>query len=356
MAAHMTVSSKHPSWKERCLSNEKGTKGFLKETMEFNDSLDSDDPFAFANDSLAFLKLVNLFKGGRFLLLPGRENRVNLVHSCFMASNETGRGNDSAFGILGSRCSSPFKRVNIEQAVACQHSLRVTRSEERKELLAPPFKDFAKCKSVDKFRDSAADPGGKGCLSDALGKLPSACFVHRSIFKIFGTEGSMRAGDLAMRALKKFSKETKVESKNKEEDGDKETKRRIQLLLFLWSIENSRMSEVKLHDPPDNDVFDLFTQKIRKKLEKNSTPTKGESKEKEKLNSNGPPHPNGIDSQGRPGAGLQPTQLVSRQPHRQEKILKTCPRLPRQVTPRKISKRKERTRKQKQKERKERQA
>jgi hypothetical protein len=37
MAAYMTVSSRHPSWKEFYLSKKNGTEGLLKKTMELED-------------------------------------------------------------------------------------------------------------------------------------------------------------------------------------------------------------------------------------------------------------------------------------------------------------------------------
>ena len=62
MAAYMTISSRYPSWKECYLSKGKRTKGFLEETMKFDDSLASDEPFAFVDDPFAFLKLIDLFE------------------------------------------------------------------------------------------------------------------------------------------------------------------------------------------------------------------------------------------------------------------------------------------------------
>jgi hypothetical protein len=136
--------------------------------MKFEDSLLGDDPFTHVNDHFAFLNSVNFLEGEHFLLLPTGGNQVNLVHSCFEATVETG-GKALVFGILGSRRSSFFKQVSVGQAVLRQASLRVTRSEEEKEIQAPLMKDFAKCESADKFsRDSTAEPGGKGFSAKVL--------------------------------------------------------------------------------------------------------------------------------------------------------------------------------------------
>jgi hypothetical protein len=256
----MTISSRCAScWKEFCLSEKKGTKGFSNEPIEFGGSLaGTDDAFAFVNDPISFTNVVDLLEDECFLLLPAGGNRVNLVHSCFNATvDEEG---SSVFGILGSRRSSPLKRVNVGQAAKSKASPRDTRSEEGIEASIPSWKDLAKCKSPDKFRDSSARSGRvDGPPGEGPENLPSACFVHRSIFDIFGEEGSMRAGDLATKATENFSgsAEGKLEEDG-EEEGD--PRKRCQLLLFLWAVENFRMGKVGLSDPQDNDVFDRLAQ------------------------------------------------------------------------------------------------
>jgi hypothetical protein len=243
--------------------------------MKFENSLGSSGPFAFVNDPLAFSMLIGLLEDEYFLLLPASGKRVNLVHSCFKATAANSEG-ASIFGILGSKRSSLFKRVNIEQAVTHQASPRVTRSEERKDNLVPSMKAFARCICADNFRDSVARPEGKnGKPAEILGKFPSSCFVHRSIFQIFGDEGSMRAGELAMRALDNFEEESKEQE---EEDGD--PKKRTQLMLFLLSVKNLRMTTVNLRDPPppNNDIFDCLAQSTMRKLDKLETlESQGES-------------------------------------------------------------------------------
>jgi hypothetical protein len=281
MADYMTISSRHASWKEFYLSKKKGTrKGFFKEPMEFEGSLaGADDTFAFVNDPTSFTDMVDLLEDECFLMLPAGGNRVNLVHSCFKAT--AGKEGSSVFGILGSRRSSPFKRVNVGQAVRSKASPRVTRSEEGKDASIPSWKDLAKCKSPDEFRDSSAASGGvDGSPGEAFENLSSACFVHRSIFDIFGDEGSMRAGDLATKAIENFSESTEGELEEEgEEEGD--PRKRYQLLLFLWAVENFRMGKVSLSDPQDNDIFDRLAQMKMRKLDERpeKTPAEGSIKE-----------------------------------------------------------------------------
>ena len=63
MAGCMTASSRCATWKDFCILKEKGTKGLLNETMEFEDSLAKKDPWAFVNDSFSLLKMVDFFEG-----------------------------------------------------------------------------------------------------------------------------------------------------------------------------------------------------------------------------------------------------------------------------------------------------
>ena len=49
-------------------------------------------------------------------------------------------------------------------------------------------------------------------------------------------------------------------------------------MLFLWSVENLRVSKVNLSEPPDNDNFDALAQKTMHELDKEETSTKGKSK------------------------------------------------------------------------------
>jgi hypothetical protein len=119
MADHMTVSLRCASWKEFHLSKKKETKGFLKESTEFENLLAGvDDPFAFVNDPVAFTSVVDLLEEEHFLLLPAGGDRVNLAHSCFRATVD--KEGASILGILGSRRCSPFKRVNVWQAAKGQ--------------------------------------------------------------------------------------------------------------------------------------------------------------------------------------------------------------------------------------------
>ena len=264
MAAYMTITSRYPSCREFYLSKKKGTKGFLQEPLKLEDLVDRDASSTYANNPWEFMKVIEIVRDANFLLLPAGGNRVTLVHNCMNAIvDEKGH---SVFGILGSRKSSPFKRINVGQAVLHQAAPRVTRSEERKEVLGPLSKNLAKCTNADKFRDLVAKPGEGGHSAAALWKFPQSLFVHHFVFESFGREGSMRAGDLAMKILKNLSSNTEGDTEVKEESGEPE--KGAQLLPFLWSIENLRLSKVHLSEPPDNDRFDALAQKAMQKLDK----------------------------------------------------------------------------------------
>ena len=83
-----------------------------------------------------------------------------------------------------------------------------------------------------------------------------------------------------MKALKNFHQNAEDKSKNEEEN--EESEERSQLLVFLWSMQNNRMSKVSLHEPPENELFDSLAQEVMRKLDKKENPTEGEPKENEK--------------------------------------------------------------------------
>ena len=139
------------------------------------------------------------------------------------------------------------------------------------------MKDFAKCKSPDEFRALVADPGEGGHC------LPSSYFIHRSVFEVFGKEGSMRAEYLAMRAMWNFSTDNEDDSWKEEAHGD--PKKRTHLLLFLWSVKSYGINKVSLRDPPNNDIFDSLAQKSMKKLDKEETPIEKLPNEKARTSS-----------------------------------------------------------------------
>ena len=279
MAAYMTIKSRYSSWKDLYLSKKKGTKGFPKETIKLEELTTSGPSPTFVGDRYAFFRAIDFFEGESFLLLPAGGNQVSIVHNCFKANvEEIGL---SIFGILGSRRTSPFKRINVGQAVKRQATPRVTMSQERKEAWAPPSEDLAKCKSANDFRDSTDEPGGKGHSAAALREYPHACFVHPDVFEAFGKESTIRAGDLAMRILKSPNLNLGSDPDGTHrENPEKET----QLLLFLWSVENFRMSKVSLGEAPDNDDFDYMAQKIMRKLDKEESDSEGTPRRKGRPN------------------------------------------------------------------------
>jgi hypothetical protein len=68
------------------------------------------------------------------------------------------------------------------------------------------MKDFAKCESADEFRCLTSRARREGILNRSPSqKFPVVLLCPPICFKIFGEEAAMRAGDLAMKALKNFA-------------------------------------------------------------------------------------------------------------------------------------------------------
>jgi hypothetical protein len=104
------------------------------------------------------------------------------------------------FEVLGTRSTSPFKRVNIDQAVKPLSAPRVTRkSDEGKEVWLPTAEEFVDCKSADEFRDKVAE--GEGHPAAELWKYPQSCLVHLIVFEAFGFSSTKRARELALEII-----------------------------------------------------------------------------------------------------------------------------------------------------------
>ena len=270
MAAHMPISSRFPSWRDYHLSKKKERKELAGKTDE-NGGLIARAPFStFSNDPFSFMKAVDFFEGDSFLLLPAGGNRVSVVHNCFKVDVKDGSGL-SVFGILGSRISSPFKRVDVNQATRHQTAPKVTRSEERKEEWAPSAENLSKCKSADEFKDLLAKPGDKRYSADELWKYPHCCFAGYPVFEAFGEDCTKRAGDLAMEILRLHHEKARTEPEGEDERA-KVPEKEFKILLFLWAIENSWMKKVPLYDAPDNQIFDRLAQEVWQRLDKKEEP------------------------------------------------------------------------------------
>ena len=300
MAAYMTISSRFPSWREYHLSKEKETKKFLKKSGDEDRFLLTAGTFPFVHDPFNFMKEIDWFQGEAFLLLPAGGNKVSFIHNCFKADANDGSGL-SVFGILGSRVTSPFKRLNITQATKRQMPPQVTRSKEREEKWAPRAESLSKYNSADSFKGAFVEPGGEGYSAAELWKYPQCCFVNHDVIEAFGKDCTMRAGDLAMNILEAYleKRSSNVEEKDKtKEDPEKDLK----ILLFLWAVENDWMSKVILHEVPDNESFDILAQKVRSKLDNNQETTApkspshdseqedGPTSNNERIHSKNPPH------------------------------------------------------------------
>jgi hypothetical protein len=265
MAEYMTITSKHSSWKEYYLSKKKETNGFLHEFAENKLSVLDSISLEYVGRPDKFKKVVEFNSDDEnFLLLPAGGNRVSIVHSCFNLVNENKQ--NEIFGIFGTRSTSPFKRVSVEQAVRPLLAPRVTRKSKggRDNWLAP-VEEFLECMSADEFRDLVAKE--EGYPAAELWKYPQSCFVHPLVFEAFGNDSTKRAGDLALEIMRTLPEETG--SDFGEGDNDRSPDHHAQqILLFLWAIENLHATKVNLGEAPDSDKFDGRAQSVLGKLNK----------------------------------------------------------------------------------------
>jgi hypothetical protein len=103
------------SWGECYLEKGKESGNFgsiARGKLSFFDDL----PKKHASYKAALKGDVAEFNYGNFILIPVGTNKVRCIHSCFLFS-ELEKDPLQVIGILGSRRTSPFKSLNIDQAV-----------------------------------------------------------------------------------------------------------------------------------------------------------------------------------------------------------------------------------------------
>jgi hypothetical protein len=153
----------------------------------------------------------------------------------------------SVIGMLGSRTASPFKQMNIGQAVRCQAIPRMTRLEERNKTWAPQQNArAANAQTISETHMAGSSRGGRRArlLLSQTRRMFQCIFVTAIVFKAFGK-------DLALEILEIHRERLENEPKEKDKVKVKvDPEEEFKLLLFLWAVENSPTSKVHLTAAP----------------------------------------------------------------------------------------------------------
>ena len=123
-----TRNARYDSWEDYYLKKGKEETGLVRHLSQANLSALDGLPDEYADKPAIFKEKITLFPYGNFIIIPAGTNQIRCIHSCFVFSDP---GNPTeVIGILGSRRSSPFKSLNIDQAVRSFTEPRNTRNSE----------------------------------------------------------------------------------------------------------------------------------------------------------------------------------------------------------------------------------
>jgi hypothetical protein len=165
-------------------------------------------------------------------------------------------------GILGSRRTSPFKSLNIDQAVKRLLGPKTTRTSDpsRDEGWLPTMEEFIGCANADEFKNLVSEE--QEFPASELWERAQSFWIHPKIFEILDenldANKPQRAGKIAIEVMKAVSAYS---------DNEELPEQIHQLMLFLWSIENLRASKVSTTDAPSSELFDNRAQEVMKRLD-----------------------------------------------------------------------------------------
>jgi hypothetical protein len=271
-------STGYPSWASYYAKKkeEEGSIGLItNERYSIFDEL----PSSYAGDSSKFTMTVAAYPGFYFILLPAGDHKVRCLHQC-LVFGIPGYSPD-VFGILGQEKNSEFKRIHITAAVKRFEVPRVTRSQkaaEKAEFL-PTMEEFMECEVAEDFKKLRSKE--EAVPADEFLKRAQSVFLHPNIFEFIGAK-EMKAADLAIHVLFELSG---CLAEGRAEENQEVAEEVHKLLLFLWAVEQSYVSEVELTDPPVSSYFDALSREVKGKLEAKRT----QGQEKSPLGDGGPP-------------------------------------------------------------------
>jgi hypothetical protein len=165
-------------------------------------------------------------------------------------------------GVHGDKKHFEFKKLEIRDAVKRFELPCAQRSAENVDFL-PTMEEFMECESAEgslrtKKETFPADKFLKGAQSR---------FINPYIFGFAGAS-VIKAADLAINILFELSG---CLAEGRAEDNQEVAEEVHQVFLFLWAVEQSNVSEVKLSNPPSSSLFDTIANKVKEKLEPKPT-------------------------------------------------------------------------------------
>jgi hypothetical protein len=261
---------KHNTWTGfyREKRDEGGAFGdvFLERMTIFNETTLShlNDP-----NSLKLSVVSNTFN---FLLIPGPDKTIQLVHNIMLVPQEIGK-DPVMICTQGNRSTSPFQA--IPYSLICS-SVRNRRGTDKTNLkwTWPTMEQFLQTSSEQEFEELQAKKGTKITDESDFTSIPRHLFVHPLVFLTLDGRGACSAKEAGTKLVLRIQE---LQSSN----GDPEEAEEIMdftnsahlLLGFLWAVSRGQMPQTPLGHPPELDSVDEVCNLVLRRIREESEPT-----------------------------------------------------------------------------------
>ncbi len=126
---------------------------------------------------------------------------MKIIHNCFVHGDP---GNPTmVVGIFGTRRTSPFKTINIANAVTLIAKPRATRGGGNDISFLPSIEGFLGCGDAADFESLVAED--EDFPASQLWEKAQSFWLHPLIFEIAGGNSPFRAADLALAVMQELS-------------------------------------------------------------------------------------------------------------------------------------------------------
>jgi hypothetical protein len=225
------------------------------------------------NDSRA-LKLTIASHKASFILLPGTEKSLQLVHNVMLVPQ--GLGQDPlVICTQGNRSTSPFQVIPLDLITNATRSRRGTPKSDLRWTI-PTLDQFLETGSEDEFSKLQAETGTTIIDETDFTHIPRHLFTHPLVFLTLGGRGNSPAKEAGFKVVQKLQS---LQARCTPEDLD-EVKEFVQsahlLLGFIWAVSRGLIVPIAMTHPPELDnveeVCYIVLRRIREDSEQRDEP------------------------------------------------------------------------------------
>jgi hypothetical protein len=228
-----------------------------------------------------------------FLLVPGEEKNVQLLHHGLLHASQVGGTVDAVF-IHGNLSESPFKMIPIQDITTPLTTSTAGRTRADPFSHSPSLLDMCNAVSAETF--AALPPGDNKILQGH----PNHFLIDAIHFLKMNGRRTFPAAELAISIISSTLRLPDENDENRErqddededddDDGLEQEKDQIKesrdshesLLAYLWTISQSNAPPIRLADPPEDPTLGGRIQEIRSKL-MSSDPGRDQASERQPM-------------------------------------------------------------------------